>query len=189
MRRPQQSRSEQSAERMLDAAAALLEDGGLAAVTVAAVADRAGTSNGSLYHRFGDRAGLVRALHERSFTAMLEETAAAFRNADALTDDEEAARHLAEAALAIFSRHRAALRAFLVEVADDPAVEARNAEVTASIRAVVVDWLVRHFGASPAGAEDAFALLYALGASQALVGPTTMTPGAVATAVLALSRR
>lgn len=189
MRRPQQSRSELSAERMLDAAAALLEDGGLAAVTVAAVAERAGASNGSLYHRFGDRAGLLHALHARSFDAMLQDTAQAFLAADALSDDDDAARHLAAAALAIFGRHRAAMRAFLVEVADDPAVESRNAEVTEGIRAVVVDWLIRRFGASPAGAEDAFALLYSLGASQALVGPTTMSPDAVAAAVLAVSRR
>lgn len=189
MRRPQQSRSEISAERMLDAAEALLEIGGLGAVTVAAVAERAGTSNGSLYHRFGDRAGLLRALHERSFSAMVEETGAAFLLADALADDDAAAHHLASAALAIFGRHRAAMRAFLVEMADDPAVHARNDAVTAAIREVVTTWLVQRFGARPDAAEDAFGLLYALGASGALVGPITISPDAVALAMLAVSRR
>jgi len=54
MRTPLQDRSTSSADRMLEATLDLLETGGLPAVTVAAVAVRAGTSNGSLYHRFGD---------------------------------------------------------------------------------------------------------------------------------------
>ncbi|MFC6344921.1 helix-turn-helix domain-containing protein, partial [Nocardioides hankookensis] len=65
MRTPLQTRSTSSADRMLEATLELLEAGGLQAVTVAAVAQHARTSNGSLYHRFGDRAGLLRAAQER----------------------------------------------------------------------------------------------------------------------------
>ena len=66
VRTPLQTRSTSSSDRMLEATRELLETGGLQAVTVAAVADRAGTSNGSLYHRFGDRAGLLQAAQDRA---------------------------------------------------------------------------------------------------------------------------
>ena len=38
-------------------------------------------------------------------------------------------------------------------------------------------------------ADDAFALLYALGVTEALVGSAAISPDAVARAVLAISRR
>ena len=66
MRTPLQTRSTSSADRMLEATLELLEHGGLTSVTVAAVAQRAGTSNGSLYHRFGDRGGLLQAAQDRA---------------------------------------------------------------------------------------------------------------------------
>lgn len=50
---------------MLDAAEALFAGGGPDALTVEAVIERAGTSAGAFYARFGDRDGLLEALHER----------------------------------------------------------------------------------------------------------------------------
>src|SRR5690242_19817308 len=101
-----QTRSTSSADRMVEATLELLEAGGLQAVTVAAVAQQAGASNGSLYHRFGDRAGLLRAAQERALSAIEAETAAAFARADGEADDVRALRLLAHAALDIFARHR-----------------------------------------------------------------------------------
>lgn len=46
-------------DAMLDAAEALAVEGGAKAVTIRAVADRAGISNGAIYHAFGSRGGLV----------------------------------------------------------------------------------------------------------------------------------
>ena len=83
MRTPLQSRSATSADRMLDATLDLLAEGGLGAVTVAAVARAARTSNGSLYHRFGDRAGLLLAAQDRALGAIETQTLAAFARADA----------------------------------------------------------------------------------------------------------
>jgi len=51
--------------RMLDAAEALFAEGGDSALTVEAVVKRAKTSVGSFYGRFGDRDGLLQAMHER----------------------------------------------------------------------------------------------------------------------------
>jgi AcrR family transcriptional regulator len=46
-------------DAMLDAAEELAVEGGVKAVTIRAVAERAGISNGAIYHAFGSRGGLV----------------------------------------------------------------------------------------------------------------------------------
>jgi AcrR family transcriptional regulator len=46
-------------DAMLDAAEDLAVEGGLHAVTIRAVSQRAGISNGAIYHAFGSRGGLV----------------------------------------------------------------------------------------------------------------------------------
>lgn len=54
-------------EAILSAAAELFREGGLAAVTIRAVSARADASTGSIYHRFGDRAGILVALAAEAF--------------------------------------------------------------------------------------------------------------------------
>lgn len=51
-----------AAERILDAAASLLNEEGHAALTTRSVCDRAGVAAPTLYHHFGDKAGLLRSL-------------------------------------------------------------------------------------------------------------------------------
>src|ERR1700752_3232251 len=46
-------------DAMLDAAEELAVEGGVKAVTIRAVSDLAGISNGAIYHAFGSRGGLV----------------------------------------------------------------------------------------------------------------------------------
>ncbi len=171
---------------MLDATLELLESGGLPAVTVAAVARRAGTSNGSLYHRFGDRTGLLLAAQDRALGTIEDETAAAFARADDERDDDAALQMLARAALDIFARHRGPMRAFLVEVRDDAGIETRNERSSQLLAATVTRWLRRRFGASPSDAEAAWRILFALGASQALVDDASIPPEAIARAVRAV---
>ncbi|KQW49283.1 hypothetical protein ASC77_11395 [Nocardioides sp. Root1257] len=164
---------------MVDATLELLETGGLQAVTVAAVARQAGASNGSLYHRFGDRAGLLRAAQERALSAIEEETAAAFARADGEADDVRALRLLAHAALDIFARHRGPMRAFLVEGQGDPAIDARNERSSHLLASTVTGWLRGRFGASRSDAEAAWRILFALGASQALFEDAQVSPGSL----------
>ena len=64
-RKPQQARSILSMARMLDAAEAIFAEGGDNSLTVEAVITRAKTSVGNFYGRFGDRDGLLKAMHER----------------------------------------------------------------------------------------------------------------------------
>jgi AcrR family transcriptional regulator len=65
---PQQARSRETMERLLAATIGLLEEGGLAAVTVPEVAGRASASTGSVYRRFTDKDALLRA----AFLRLLE---------------------------------------------------------------------------------------------------------------------
>lgn len=207
MRTPLQSRSATSADRMLDATLDLLAEGGLGAVTVAAVARAAGTSNGSLYHRFGDRAGLLLAAQDRALGAIETQTLAAFARADAepATDagDEAAVLLLAHAAVGLYDEHRAAMRAFLVEGrevregGDLVGLQERNDAWARVLATTITGWLVRRLGAAPPQAEAAYRIIHALGVTQALldeprISPTPLDPEvlarSLARAVLAIVR-
>jgi AcrR family transcriptional regulator len=67
-RTPVQERSAVRVQRMLDAAAALLDEVGYEATTTSLIATRAGVSVGSLYQFFPDRRAVLRALAVRSFS-------------------------------------------------------------------------------------------------------------------------
>ena len=58
-------------EAILDAAATLIEDGGLRAVTMSQLAERAGIGRATLYKYFPDAEAVLGAWHERQVTAHL----------------------------------------------------------------------------------------------------------------------
>ncbi|WP_366180830.1 TetR/AcrR family transcriptional regulator [Actinomyces timonensis] len=60
--------SQEVRRAFLDAATALLEEEGLSALTIRAVATRAGAAPQSLYNRFGDKQGLLTAIAEEHFS-------------------------------------------------------------------------------------------------------------------------
>jgi len=65
VRSPQQVRSQQTLERLLDAAESLLIQKGFDNTTVADIARAAGSSVGAFYARFGDKENLLRCVFER----------------------------------------------------------------------------------------------------------------------------
>ena len=67
VRPPRQARSQDTLDRILDAAEALVAEKGFADATVAEIARRAGSSVGSFYNRFHDKDGLLYALYERYY--------------------------------------------------------------------------------------------------------------------------
>jgi AcrR family transcriptional regulator len=74
MERPaKQARSRLTVHRLLSAAEALLEHGGLEAATVPAIAETAGVSVGVVYRRFPDKDALLRAVYERFFSVYGEQ--------------------------------------------------------------------------------------------------------------------
>ncbi|WP_345778947.1 TetR/AcrR family transcriptional regulator [Bradyrhizobium ontarionense] len=64
-RAPRQARGRERREQLLDAAAALIAESGLDAVSMHAAAQRAGASIGSVYHFFRDKDQMLDALAER----------------------------------------------------------------------------------------------------------------------------
>lgn len=190
MRTPTQSRSASSSDRMLGATLDLLAVGGLAAVTVAAVARAAGTSNGSLYHRFQDRTGLLLAAQELVLRGIEDDVAGAFATADSEPDDERAVRLLAGSAVAMFGAHRGALRAFLVEGQGVADFTPRNDRCTHTMAATITGWLVARLHADPVAAEASYRVIHALGVAQALfeeprVSTVVLPPEALADALAA----
>lgn len=65
IRPAQQARSQQTLERLLDAAEALIADKGFDDVTVAEIAARAGFSVGAVYSRFRDKQAVLHCLQDR----------------------------------------------------------------------------------------------------------------------------
>ncbi len=70
-KKPQQERSIQRLEAILEAAVELFLEKGVAETTMSEIAGRAGISIGSLYQFFPQKAAVIKALHER-FSAELE---------------------------------------------------------------------------------------------------------------------
>ena len=78
-RQPVQERSRQTVARLLDAAEALIDEGGVEAVTTRAVADRAGVTYPSLYRFFADREEILDQLVTHHLAALDARAVAAER--------------------------------------------------------------------------------------------------------------
>ena len=81
LRAPRQARGRERRDAILDAAAEIISESGLDAVSMQAAARRAGASTGSIYHFFRDRDQLLAALAERH-SHQLKETFEATCNRD-----------------------------------------------------------------------------------------------------------
>jgi AcrR family transcriptional regulator len=127
VRPPQQTRSQETLERLLDAAEALIAEKGFEDTPVAEVASRAGSSVGAFYSRFKDKDALFHALYDR----WLEQaTATAAAN---LAPERWQGASIPELLTAVVSflvdiyRERGGLiRAFVVRNHADPAFQARR---------------------------------------------------------------
>ncbi len=82
MKAPKQARSQRTLDRIAVAARDLLAEGGTQAVTVAAVVERAGTSVGSFYARFGGKEEMILYLQERTRSEARERWDMAFGSQD-----------------------------------------------------------------------------------------------------------
>jgi len=70
--RPKQARSQQTLEKILEAAESLIQEKGLADASIPEIVRRAGSSVGGFYARFKDKNELLRALEERFFLDVFE---------------------------------------------------------------------------------------------------------------------
>ena len=129
-----QRRSQETRDRLLDAAEVLLTEGGLDAATVPDIAVRAGVAVGSLYRRFPDKDSVLRAVYERFFSRSLE------RNREALRPEawkhasaRQVVRLLVESLVANYV-HQRRLLAALVQFAEKHADSAFRKQARAARR-------------------------------------------------------
>jgi AcrR family transcriptional regulator len=141
---PQQARSIESTERMLSAAVQLLREGGADAVNVDAVIARAGTSTGAFYARFGNRRGLLEALHERFLADFGLEVDEVMRRAGSACSPHEVLQILIGGLLDHVRTHRDSFAFYVLVNAHDPAMRAQGNAATQTITKALNDLLSAH---------------------------------------------
>lgn len=157
-------------ERLLDAARALIEDGGYGGASVAAVAERAGVATGTLYRHFSSKedlfVDLFRTVCDREMEAM---RAAAAR--DGLTATERIASVLETFAERALRRPRLAWALLAEPVAEG--VDAERLAYRARYRELIAAQLRNAIAAGEIPAQDAELTSAALvgACAEAVVGP------------------
>lgn len=159
-REPRQARSQASTERLLDAALEVIAKDGLGGLSVAEVSRRSGVANGSLYHRFGDRAGLLAAAQERFGRLVKGEWATMSAAMEQSDDATSFLTRLVEPFLRLFSEHRALFSAFFISGHDDVGVKARGAQIGQFAASEIGGTLARRFGCPADAAAAAYELLF-----------------------------
>jgi len=187
---PRQERGQRRIDAILDAAAALIGEVGAEAVTVQALAARAGASKGSMYHFFPDRESVLLALAERHVEALRASLAAA---------REERAGSVAAGGV------DEAVEAFLRPVHDyvdehpdlprmlaEPASLQRLAAQRAALHALVEDhaaWIVRARNPALAPAQAALAAASMVAVMSAMRGDRVIARAGSPTAARRETRR
>ncbi len=111
-REPVQERSRLTVARILDAAAALIDEAGVEAATTRAIADRAGVAYPSLYRFFADREEILDELLERHLADLDERTVAA-ETTWQLTSIEDLIDRELDLHIAYYQEHPGAARLWL----------------------------------------------------------------------------
>jgi AcrR family transcriptional regulator len=106
--------------RMLEAGEELFYEGGYSALTLDAVIERAGTSTGSFYARFGDMRGFLDAMHVRVLELVSVEVLESIAMASKQPDLESGIRKMCIEGFKVVSRNRTSLYFFAVGNSSDP---------------------------------------------------------------------
>ena len=136
VRAPQQARSQETLDRILDAAESLVTEKGFEDATVAEVARRAGSSVGAFYARFRDKTGLLYALYDR----YLEQ---AMATADVALDPErwqgtaipDLLRSVVRFLVEVYRERQGLIRAFVVRNQSDVEFRARQERLSHYVNA------------------------------------------------------
>jgi AcrR family transcriptional regulator len=173
VRKPQQARSILSMARMLDAADALFAEGGDEALTVEAVVERSSTSVGSFYARFGDRNGLLEAMHERFLERLATGGQIAIQAAARQKKLVGALEVLITHIFAIVREYRNSARFFVMHRSTDVKLRAQGIRANAFFARMFTDLVLRYQNeiahAKPANAADvAWRMTFAMFAQQVM---------------------
>jgi AcrR family transcriptional regulator len=128
-RKPKQTRSRQSYDRMLDAATHILEEGGLPALTLSEVSRRSKVSIGSIYCRVDGKDDLLRAVQERALGQMDREFALLLmRVRRRVLPLRELVPTVVRELANFLRRHARLLSAFMQQAAHDPVIQSAGAK-------------------------------------------------------------
>jgi AcrR family transcriptional regulator len=142
-RQPQQRRSQESLERILDAAEYLIRERGFDDMTVAEVVQRSDSSVGSLYARFRNKRGLLQAVQARYHERVEDAIGAAFDEAR-----DECLVDAVQRVVGVLCNHLLnepeLFRAFVLEAVFDKRVLAQGERANANRRKKLTDVLLAH---------------------------------------------
>jgi AcrR family transcriptional regulator len=111
-RQPVQERSRETVARLLDAAAAIIDEAGVEAATTRAIAERAGVAYPSLYRFYADREEILEQLLERHL-ADLDAQAVAAEGTWQITSIEDVIDRELDLHIAYYEEHPSAARLWL----------------------------------------------------------------------------
>ena len=129
---------------MLDAAEELFREGGGDALTVEAVIERAGTSTGSFYARFGNRRGLFVAMHERFLETFGEAVQTVALEALDQPSLRESLHTFFTGVLTTVRQHRDTLLFHVIQNAHEPDMRAQGNAVTQGAFVLIVEIVRAH---------------------------------------------
>lgn len=129
-RAPVQQRSIDSMNRMIDVGLDLFYEGGSPALTLEAVIERADTSTGSFYARFGDMRGYLDAIHEHVLQKVAGDVLPLAAKAATEPDLESAVQKTITGMFEIIQRHRVPLYFFAVGNSHDREWRAMGTQFT-----------------------------------------------------------
>jgi AcrR family transcriptional regulator len=129
---PRQTRSQETLDRVLDAAEVVLEDKSFSETTVAEIMERAGVTVGAFYRRFADKDALLYLLDQRFFGEIRErgdELLAEQRWRGACVEDVLTA--FATGAVQIYRSKRGIIRSLFLRARVDPVIQATSRQLNA----------------------------------------------------------
>src|SRR5438477_1226792 len=143
-RPPQQTRSRETLDRILDAAERVLDEKSFTEATLAEIMERAGVTVGAFYRRFPDKDALLHLLDERFFHEMQD-------RAGELLDPKhwrgasiaEILSEFSRTAVDVYSTRRGVARSLFLRARVDPVIQATARQVNARcielLRALLLD--------------------------------------------------
>jgi AcrR family transcriptional regulator len=172
---PLQARSRAAFERVLEAGAEVLREGGFEAFTIAEVSRRSGVSVGSIYER-ANKEGLFLAIHARWTDAIsAEQDALLLALEDRDLTAEQLVREVVAAVAKVFEDHGALMHVFMIRASLDPAIREKASDASARNAETFERLLLAHRDAiaheDPELAADvAFRLVYSTIARRVMRG-------------------
>lgn len=131
---PQQSRSQETLGRILDAAERVLEEKSFTEATLAEIMERAGVTVGAFYRRFPDKDALLHHLDQRFFTEMHELTRELLD--PVRWDGQPLARiipHVTAVAVPLYRMRRGLLRTLFIRARSDATIQQSARELNGQL--------------------------------------------------------